>query len=593
MTIAQELTSLNATKTAIATAIEGKGGNLTGIPFSGYADVINLLSTGGGGSTGPSVEWSEAYYQSVLNSVEPYQRPKDWLTLPNMVDGDSKLIGLCAVYPNGNYVALSATGNYTVNWGDGTVENFASNIQAEHAYNYAAAALDGTNAPVGLAMDGTVTRANHGRVEGEKIKLYTIVGVTELKEGQECYVRDVTQNSFKLSATVGGVALTFASAGTAALLPYKQAIIQLTPQAGQTLTSLNLQKKHTALSSNTGIISINFLDLKLGGPAITSLLIGSSSTTSSGQVVNFSLLEQIAVYQTAITDAGYLFYNSLALKNVSYLNSASFTNMNYMFNNCRALQAVPLFNTAAVTNMNYMFGYCYALQTVPLFNTASVTNMSYMFGYCYALQTVPLFNTAAVTIMNYMFNTCYALQSIPLFNTASVTSMGSMFNNCRALRTVPLFNTAAVTNMSYMLSNCFTLQTVPLFNTAAVTNMSYMFSSCFTLQTVPLFDAAKVTTMSSMFGSCGALKTVPALNAVAVTDMSGMFTGCCALSSIKMTNIKQTFSIANCSLDAAALNEIYTNLPTVTGNTITVTGNQGVTGDNPAIATAKGWTVTG
>jgi len=52
-----------------------------------------------------------------------------------------------------------------------------------------------------------------------------------------------------------------------------------------------------------------------------------------------------------------------------------------------------------------------------------------------------------------------------------------------------------------------------------------------------------------------------------------------------------SFSIANLNLGAAALDEIYTNLPTATA-TITVTGNYGTTGDDPTIATAKGWTVT-
>ena len=41
------------------------------------------------------------------------------------------------------------------------------------------------------------------------------------------------------------------------------------------------------------------------------------------------------------------------------------------------------------------------------------------------------------------------------------------------------------------------------------------------------------------------------------------------------------------------LNAMYTALPTVTGQTVTVTGNYGTASDNPAIATAKGWTVTG
>jgi hypothetical protein len=43
-----------------------------------------------------------------------------------------------------------------------------------------------------------------------------------------------------------------------------------------------------------------------------------------------------------------------------------------------------------------------------------------------------------------------------------------------------------------------------------------------------------------------------------------------------------------------ALNEIFTGLPVVTGQTITVSNNFGTgeAGYNPSIATAKGWTVT-
>jgi hypothetical protein len=66
-----------------------------------------------------------------------------------------------------------------------------------------------------------------------------------------------------------------------------------------------------------------------------------------------------------------------------------------------------------------------------------------------------------------------------------------------------------------------------------------------------------------------------------------------SLSRIQAKDFRFTFSVASCKLSATALNEIYTNLPTVTGQTITVTGNYGVATDNPAIATAKGWAVTG
>lgn len=65
-------------------------------------------------------------------------------------------------------------------------------------------------------------------------------------------------------------------------------------------------------------------------------------------------------------------------------------------------------------------------------------------------------------------------------------------------------------------------------------------------------------------------------------------------SRIPVTGMRFSFSVASCKLSAVALNEIFTGLPTVTGQTITVTGNYGVNQAeyNPSIATAKGWTVT-
>jgi hypothetical protein len=67
---------------------------------------------------------------------------------------------------------------------------------------------------------------------------------------------------------------------------------------------------------------------------------------------------------------------------------------------------------------------------------------------------------------------------------------------------------------------------------------------------------------------------------------------CFGLKRCEATGIKRT-TWFNATLGPDELNEIYTNLATVTGQTITVTGNYGTSSDNPAIATAKGWTVTG
>lgn len=170
-----------------------------------------------------------------------------------------------------------------------------------------------------------------------------------------------------------------------------------------------------------------------------------------------------------------------------------------------------------------------------------------------------------------MFNGCNNLQSVPPFDTSKVTSMNNMFNNCSRLSSIPFFNTALVTDVSNMFTNCVSLQKIPLLNTANVTNM------------INFFSANR------------SLRSVPALNVSAVTSAANfltMFQNCTSLTRIEAKDFRFTFSVASNQLSGTALNEIYDNLPTVTGQTITVTGNYGLNqlvGD----ATQNGTTTSG
>jgi surface protein len=127
----------------------------------------------------------------------------------------------------------------------------------------------------------------------------------------------------------------------------------------------------------------------------------------------------------------------------------------------------------------------------------------------------------------------------------------------------------------------------------AVTTMSRMFSSCYSLQSVPLFDTSSVTTMSLMFQHCYSLQSVPLFDTSSVTTMSNIFTHCYSLGRAAFSGTEVDISYLNCNLGPDALDEIYTNLATLTDETITVTGNWGTASDDPTIATAKNWTVTG
>jgi surface protein len=546
----------------------------------------------------------------------PWVRDPSWLALPTVSDTEQKFVGLHAVWPEANFLALSAAAAYTVDWGDGAIENFAENEVAYHIYDFADADLADTNGPVTFQDTGdAVTRTAHGYSNGMAISFSAITTTTGIIAGQIYYVVNATANTFQLSATVGGAALALTGNGSGLILPYKQAIVTVTPQAGQDLTALNLNIKHN--QAGLQAYTSGWLDVLVSSTKLSSLAISGSTINvrhrklERAQLISANTIPSFAACFNAcgglrsipkwvLGSSGDVSLNNMfngctSLQGVSLFNTSSVTNMSVMFSGCRSLTAIPLFDTSSVTDMSSMFSSCSSLQDVPLFDTSSVTTMANMFSTCSSLQAVPLFNTASVTNMSSMFSNCVSLQFVPLFDTSSVTTMANMFSICGSLTTVPLFNTSSVTNMSSMFSSCSSLTTVPLFDTAAVTNMSSMFGSCSSLTTIPLFNTAAVTNMSSMFSSCVSLQSVPALVVTAVTSggFGAVFSGCSSLSRIQAQNFRFTFSLTNCKLSDAALNEIYTNLPTVSGQTISVSGNYGAATDNTAIAVAKGWTIAG
>ena len=572
-------------------------------------------------------------------------RNPTWLPMPSITSSDEEVDLLVCVYPESPVISVKATtstGTYHVDWGDGTTSDTASTVKSDHLYTYSDTDLDGTDGPVTFTDTGdTVDRTAHGYTNGMPISFNTVVTTTGIVAYQRYYVINATADTFQLSATQGGSALALTTNGTGTILPFKQAIVKITCNTGgATMTSLTLNDIYTATNMSAYVQPI--LDVTI-----------SANTTTLGLAASNASLKQMercVVLRHNVTDMTSAFSGCSSLQSVSISSTASVTNMSTMFNGCYMLAIAPAMNTSSVTAMTSMFSACYSLVTVPLYNTASVTNMTSMFSTCSSLVTVPLFNTAAVTSMQSMFYGCSSLVSVPLFNTAAVTTMLSMFSGCSSLVTVPLFNTSAVTNMTSMFFSCASLITVPLFNTSAVTFMTSMFQGCKSLETIPLFNTPVVNSMNAMFSGCTSLTSVPLLNTVLNTNFvnmflncqrlqnvplfdtsavtgavafATMFNGCTSLQSVPAMNFgraatttsgaytnmflscvslsnilvnpgpKFTFTVANLKLNGAALNALYTNLPTVTSQTITVTGNWGTSSDTPTIATAKGWTVTG
>ncbi len=204
---------------------------------------------------------------------------------------------------------------------------------------------------------------------------------------------------------------------------YRQALVTITAQSGQTLTLAELSQQHSGAASS---YYSQTLEVVAAGS-------GFGQITFSGEA------------------------------------------------RCSIMEKFEFVGTCNITSMFQMFYYCYSLKTIPLFDTSSVTDMQQMLHNCCSLQSIPLFDTSSVTSMYQMLYGCYSLKTIPLFDTSSVTDMYRMLHGCYSLKTIPLFDTSSVTDMYRMLYGCYSLQSIPLFDTSSVTDMQQMLVACISL----------------------------------------------------------------------------------------------------------------
>jgi surface protein len=366
-----------------------------------------------------------------------------------------------------------------------------------------------------------------------------------------------------------------------------------------------------------------------------------SNTTCSSMFSSCRRLRAVPLFNTSkVTVMTSMFSNCYGLIAVPEFNTSSVTTMSSMFVSCFSLRTCPHFDTSRVTDMSSMFNGCRSLMSVPLLDTAKVTTMGSMFSTCTSLQEVPEFDTSSVTTMTSMFSSS-GIREIPRFNMREVTNVSSMFSDSDIMR-VPQLNMPKVTNASSMFQNCNCLLQVGNLYLPECVTFTSMFSSCRTLEYLPLILNKKSNRLgaaySGMFALMQSLRVLPSPplfdftqqiigaacsvgslsssshrvaeipeydfigftgSANASIFSSGPFSQMFGLSRIRARNFNQTFSLPNPNMmGATALNELYTNLAVVGASgagakTLTVTGSLGTAGDNPAIATAKGWTITG
>jgi hypothetical protein len=370
-------------------------------------------------------------------------RPADWLDITMPAQSANRIEAIHGITDEeANYASVqitTSTGNYTVDWGDGTgIDTVTSGTKIDHLYDW--------NNPLlgGVKSDG---------MKQARVIITPVSG-------------NFTVVNFQVRATGTGLAGAYSTGWLDVAIsgPSINSLVFGGITAFHRLLR-RFRMNTLAVDSFVNLLS-NCLRLVSLSPLASSVLI----TNMSNMFNNCSSLQSIPAFPGSV---------------------AAVRSMFRMFQGCSSLQSIPAFpgSVAAATDMGVMFANCSSLQSIPAFpgSVAAVTNMSNMFQGCRSLKTIPAFpgSVAAVVNMFDMFQGCSSLQSIPAFpgSVAAVRSMVRMFQDCSSLQSIPAFpgSVAAVTNMSNMFNNCSSLQSIPIIETSGVSsvaNANNMFSTC-------------------------------------------------------------------------------------------------------------------
>jgi len=539
------------------------------------------------------VSLNKKYLVNDYSAETNWSRPTEWRQGPSVSEGEQKIIITNAVYDtDNNFTAFTMTGNFNVDWGDGTTGAFSSLTTASKNYD----------------------KTTYAGLTSDVFRGYKTLNIVITPQAGATFSG---QFNFAVKHPQSGLQSYYSNG-------YLE-IIMSAPFA-------------------TGPLTVS--DTTFNNRSASRLLehfswIGNANLTSLGAafIGSFNLKIISAFPSTSnVTDFQSLFHSCQNLEWIppSICETQNATLLSFMFFLCTRIKKVPgTFNTSKATSMPQLFQDCQNLKRIPALDTSKVTgsNLQGLFAGCRSLEKIPgVIDAVSCTSVGSLFFGCDNLVYFPkVINTSNVTNFSSMFSQCRAMQSVPYFDTTKGTNFSNMFNTTgikgFDSAWGNTFDMRDATNTSNMFRFCRPLERVPdtFITGATLTTANAMFYECYSLTNCPQINVSNVTNMSEFFYNCRAIKEIPniqlRTNTAGTYTnmffqnwnlsrcgmsgftganlvVSSCSLGGTALNEIYSNLGTVGASgaglrAITVTGNWGTATDNPSIATAKGWAVIG
>lgn len=455
-----EASCVTSTATAVADAIAAEQAACTVSTATAISDATAAAEAACVISTAAAVS---AALANAGASSSGWQRPADWLDMPEVNVGDEIVCMLVAVFDNDtNYIAVKVRNSAYIDLGNGNgniplIDNVSTEFQLEYS-DYV----------------GTETSAG-----------------------------------------------------------YRQALVVITPQSGQSLTSIDIEEVTPSggHDANTAII-----ETKQALPnAARFQLIGTSLPFALESVEYIGPANNLATFSNQLKDLK-------RLMNYVHPTGLLLNGLYAMYQNANALRNPPLIDTSITTDFRLLHADNYNLQIPLEYDTSSGLNFSGMYNGAGLIEPPVHDLSSATDVSSYLQETL--IQYIPTYSLNNVTTVSNFAYKIPCLLYIAPQSLPVCTNIFGFARDSTLVREITLTNLGLVDNTGYAFSNCDSLSKLIL---------------------------------QGLTIG---------------FDIHYSNMGTQALNDLFDSLGTANGaQTITITSNPGALTCDTSIATLKGWTV--
>jgi len=411
MSIASEIERLQNAKSALKTAIEGKGVSVpASTKLDGYSALVNSIEQGGGGGGGTTASPNDVEFIDYDGTIVASYSAAEFAGLAALPDNpDHTADGLVS---QGWNWSLSNAKTYVASYGKLVIGQMYTTDDGATRITFD---MSDWAKPWPITMQFTQSKANGVAVDwGDGSAVERVSGTSNVKLNH-----------------------TYATTGVY--------VISLLPDSGCTLTITGSSSSGSYLFAQT-----NGDRFKLS--SVKSVHIGNNVAIGDYAFYYCYSLQSVTIPSSVTSIGNNAFQYCVSLQSVTIPSNLTSIGNN-AFYYCYSLQSVTI--PSSVTSIDSSaFYYCYSLQSVTIpSNLTSIGNNA--FQDCYSLQSVTI-PSSVTSIGNNAFQYCVSLQSVTI--PSNLTSIiGFVFGNCFSLQSVTI--PSSVTSIgSYAFNFCFSLQ---------------------------------------------------------------------------------------------------------------------------------------